>query len=486
MKKKFSVMTTLLLAILLVLTGCSTKKDSTTDLSGDKPVLKHLGFKRNFDPNTDAVATMLEKETGYKVNYEVLPMENTDDKLNLMMANKEEIDILKLTATQYHKLAAEGALAPLDDLLSEYGKTLLEVNDEESWKTAQIDGKTYGIPERSPRAFVGDALGIRKDVLEQLNAEMPTNLDELYNLLIRIRDETNFIPMTGFQPIIHPISGAFGINAEWVEKDGKIVNRVEEEGMKEYIEFMQKLYAEKLIDQEWPINDHAKARDKFAAGEAAIMASYGWGVSGVLAPALEEDFGTTIEFIMGLEGKDGQKGAWLEATGVSFYIAIPNSSKNKEHTMNYLNMKVQPDLFKQLAIGTEGVHWEEKDGKKEPILPAFDERANADWFITSTDQKAYSEYWLLRTRKNVYLGDAFERMQVQVDYGQPEATTFAPPMEANSKYHQRLVEIEKDYIINAIADPKSAGSFDDFVKRWNSEGGEASTVEYNKWLSSNN
>lgn len=478
--KKITKLGLLSLSLILLITGCSNKK--TPELDGEKPVLRQLGFKRNFDPNADPVAIMLEEETGYKVDYEVLPMENTDDKLNLMMSNKEEIDILKLTASQYHKLAQEGALEPLDELLETYGQRVLSSNNDDSWETAKIDGVTYGIPERSPRPFVGDALGIRQDVLDELGMEIPKTLDEFYDLLVAIRDKTDYIPMTGFDSILHQISGAFGINPQWAEEDGKIINRVEQEGMEEYIQFMQKLYAEGLLDPEWPINDHAQARDKFASGKAAIMASYGWGVSGVLVPTMKDDFNTEIALIMGLEGKDGQKGAWVEATGVGFYIAIPKASKNKEHAMTYLDLKLEPTQFKKTAIGDENVHWETKDGKMEPILPIFtDERNNADWFNTSTIDKDYAEYWLLRTRKDVNLGNTFAAMQEQVDYGKSEATTLAPPLEASAKYHQRLLTLEKDYIINAIADPKSAESYSDFLKKWNSEGGQESTVEYNEW-----
>lgn len=478
--KKITKICLLSISLILLITGCSKKE--TPKLEGEKPVLRQLGFKRNFDPNADPVATMLAEGTGYKVNYEVLPMENTDDKLNLMMSNKEEIDILKLTASQYHKLAQEGALEPLDDLLENFGQTVLKANTPESWETAKIDGVTYGIPERSPRPFVGDAIGIRQDVLDELKMEIPKTLDEFYDLLIAIKEKTNYIPMTGFEAIVHQISGAFGINPQWAEEDGKIINRVEQEGMEEYIQFMQKLYSNGLLDPEWPINDHAQSRDKFASGKAAVMANYGWGVSGVLVPTMKDDFNTEISLIMGLEGENGQKGAWVEATGVGFYIAIPKASKNKEHAMAYLDLKLEPVQFKKTAIGDEGVHWETVDGKMEPILPTFtDERNNSDWFNTSTIQKDYAEYWLLRTRKDVNLGKTFEKMQVQVDYGKSEATTLAPPLEASAKYNQRLVSIEKDYIINAIADPKSAESFDEFLKVWNAEGGKESTEAYNAW-----
>ncbi|CAM3569887.1 extracellular solute-binding protein [Erysipelothrix urinaevulpis] len=479
--KKISKFTgVVMLSLMLLLVSACQKKEAVDN--GDKPELRQLGFQRNFDPNEDPVSKMLEEETGYKVQYEILPMENYDDKLNLMMGNKEEIDIVKMSAPQYHKLAAEGALEPLGDLLKEYGTTLMDVNDEESWEASKIDGEIYGIPERAPRPFVGDALGIRKDILDEVGKEVPKTLDEFYELLIAIRDKTDYIPMTGFQPIVQQISGAFGFNAQWADVKGDIVPRIEREGMKEYIEFMQKLYAEGLIDSEWPVNDYESARDKFASGKAAIMSSYGWGASGILVPTIKDEFDTEIELIMGITGPNGDRGAWVEATGVSWYIGIPKASKHKEHAMQYLNMKVQPELFKKMTIGEEGVHWEKEGDRMVPILPIFnDERGNSDWFMTSTDQKVYGDYWILRTRKDENMGNTFEKMLEQVDYGETEAIRFAPPLESNAKYGQRLNEMESNYIINAIADPKSAENYEDFLTKWRSEGGEQTTNDFNDW-----
>lgn len=472
--------------------GCAAKapvenpQTPTDNASVEKPVLRQLGFQRNFDPNQDPVAAMLEEATGYKVNYEILPLENPNDKLNLMMANKEEIDIVKLSGTQYHKLANEGALEPLDSLLKEHGQTLLAVNDQASWDLAKIDGVTYGVPERAPRPFVSGAIAIRSDVLETVGMELPTTLDQFYELLVAIKEKTDMIPLTGYEGIIHEISGAFGVNAQWQEDGKKIVNRVEDPGMKEYLAFMSKLYTEGLIDQEWPINDNPKAQEKFTNGKAAMMSSYGWGLGASTEAALAKTFpSSTVELIMGLEGKDGQKGAWAQATGIGWYIAIPKASKNKEDAMKYLDLKVQPELFKKLAIGVEGTHFTKNGDRMEPILPKFtDERNNADWFITSTDQEAYANYWLLRTRKDPILSKTFDAMQVQLEYAQKEATTLAPPLETNAKYNQKLLILEKDYQLKVIAGAESVDNYDTFLATWKAEGGEACTVEYNEWFTS--
>lgn len=482
MKKALSLMLTAIISAGL-LAGCGNTKKADPTASGEKPVLRQLGFQRNFDPNQDPVAAFLEEETGYKVNYEILPLESYDDKLNLLMANKEEIDIVKLSGSQYQRLANEGALEPLDELLEEYGKTLLDVNTKESWESAKIDGVIYGIPEKAPKPFVNGGFAIRSDVLDQLGMEIPTTIDEFYNLLVAIKEQTDMIPFTGFEHLVYEIAGAFGVVTQWEDVDGQVKNRIENPGMVEYLEFMNKLYDEGLIDSEWPINNSAVAQEKFTSGKAAIM-TYGWGISAAVTTALASNFpDSEIELILGLEGENGQKGSWVQATSVGWYIGIPKASKNKEHAMKYMDLKVQPETFEKLAIGIEGTHWEkDAEGKINPILPKFnEERNNADWFITSTDQELYAKLWPVRTRKDKVIGETFEKLQAMMEYGKVDLNATAPPLEVNAKYNQKLLTLEKDYILKAIAGTEDLANYDKFITQWKAEGGTEAQKEMNDW-----
>ena len=448
-----------------------------------KPELRQLGFPRNFDPNQDPVAKFLEEKTGYKVKYETLPLENPDDKLNLLMANKEPYDILKLNGSQYNRLASQGALEPLDDLLNKYGQTLLKVNPPEAFENAKVDGKIYGIPEMHPRPFVGSSLAIRQDLLDELGMNVPTTIDEFYELLKAIKEKKGIIPFTGSESILPEISGAFGIVTSWNVKDGKLIHRLDDPGMKEYLAFMNKLYTEGLLDPEWPVNKPATVQQKFATGQAGVM-PYGWGVAPAVTAALQKNMpNAKITIIPSLKGKDGQVGNWLQGGGVSWYIAIPKSSKNKEAAMKYMDMKIQPDLFQNLAIGEENVHYKKDEtGKLFPILPKFnEERGNADWFLTSTDAKAYEELWLLRVRKDPVLYATFEEIQKQVPISRKDPTLLAPPLPVVGNNMQKLNKLENDYIIKVFAGAEKLSGYDNFVQQWKSQGGNEVIQALSDW-----
>lgn len=479
--------------LLTVLSACggnggggssSASGQEESGASGEKPVLRQLGFQRNFDPNKDPVAAFLEEKTGYKVNYETLPLENPDDKLNLLMANNEPYDIVKLSGTQYNRLAVQGALEPLDELLDEHGQQLLKATPAEYFDNAKVDGKIYGIPEKHPRGFVGSALAVNQSLLDELGMQVPTTIDEFYNLLKAIKEKKGIVPLTGFESIIPEISGAFGVVTSFDVQDGKLIHRLEGPGMKEYLTFMNKLYNEGLIDPEWPVNKAETIQQKFTTGKAGVM-TYGWGIAPAVTEALTKiDPDAKIALITSLKGENGEIGNWVQGGGVSWYLAIPKSSKHKVDAMKYMNMKVEPELFKDLAIGEEGVHYKkESDGTMYPILPAFnDERGNSDWFMTSTDAAAFEELWLLRVRKDPVLYATFQEIQEkQLPVSVSDPTLLAPPLPEVSNNLQRLNKEESDYMIKVMAGAEPLEGYDRFVEGWMAQGGNEVMNALNKW-----
>lgn len=458
---------------------------NTTD--EDKPDLRMLSFVRSFDPNQDPVAKMLEEETGYKVDYYTLPMENTNDHLNLLMANRENYDVMKLNATQFRMLAEQGALTPLDELLEEFGPTLKELNSE-YFELAQVDGTTYAIPERSSRPVVGSSLATRQSVLDEVGMDVPTTIEEFYELLVAIKDKTDMIPMTGYQGVIPEISGAYGVANAWIETDNQIVNQFEHEGMMEYLTFMNKLYEEGLLDPEWPVNKDATMKEKFTRGQAAVM-PYGWGMAAQVTAGMKEIFpDDEIVIIPSLAGEDGTRTAVMQGSGVSWYIAIPAWSKNQEHVMKWLEMKVQPELFNLMANGEEGVHYDfDEEGKRYPILPIFDEeRGNADWFMTSTRISDYEEQWLVRVRKDETLYQAFMEMQDQMEWAVADPLLSAPPLPALATNSLKLNQFATDSVIKFIAGAESLANYDKFLNEYKNMGGAEVIAEVNEWYQSAN
>ena len=91
--------------------------------------------------------------------------------------------ILRGGKTEALELVENGVVLALDDLLAEYGPDIVQNRGmffEQS--AAYIDGKLYGIPLN---AFsTGNALMVRQDWLDAVGKEVPTTIDEFYDVLV--------------------------------------------------------------------------------------------------------------------------------------------------------------------------------------------------------------------------------------------------------------------------------------------------------------
>lgn len=455
----------------------------------EKPALRQLMLYGRFEPDKEPVAAFLAEKTGYKVEYEMLPAEQPDEKLNLLMANKEPYDFMKLGKNQFAKLVTSGALEPLNDLLDQYGHKLREAIADEAWQAATIDGKIYGIPETGAGITIGTSLVVRKDWMDELSLDLPTNTEELREVLRELKAKKNVIPLTmmGSEESLYPeIAGTFGLTTDWVEQDGGLVHQVETEAAKNYLTYMAELYGEGLIDSELGITTSAKAIEKFTSGQAAMYRLAWWDAEKVIE-ALKKNFpDAEIAIIPYLKNEQGNVNLYGVA-GASFYTVIPTFANNKEHAMQYLDLKMEDDIFKGMAIGIEGEHHEVKDGKYFPINPKFNDEWNeASSFMTGTDNRVYPDYWQARVRKNIHVQTYFETYQANAgDNFITDPLAFAPPIENVSKNVQKLKKFRDDNWMNVISTVQPISNYDNFIREWKAQGGEEMTKAANEWYAGN-
>jgi putative aldouronate transport system substrate-binding protein len=461
----------------------NSAQPSGSDSGDAKPELRMLVPFEQIDHNTDPVAKYLEDKTGYPVKYEQLPAEDSDQKLNLLMANKEAYDIMKISGSQFYQLATVGALEPLDDLIAQYGKTMQEVISSKSWEGTKINGKTYAIPETGPGVSVGTELAVRQDWMDELGLKMPTTRNELYNVLKTIKEKKHVIPLSGYEGVSPLIASTFGITNNWMEADGKLIHVVEHPRMKEYLAFMNKLYKEGLIDSEWPLNkESTKVMEKFASGKTAMYTMAWWDAPG-LTDALTKNFPQAKIGLVPYLKDDSGKAVVGVIGGIGNYIVIPKFAKHKEEAMKYMDLKLTPDVFKGMTIGEEGVHYEVKDGKYYPINPKFsDERNSASWFTTGVDEKNYPLYWQARVRKNPIIQEYFEKVQANATgLTVLDPVSYAPPLPGVSKNIQKVYKYMDDSFIMFITGADSIDNYDKFLSQWRSDGGDEMIKDVNEW-----
>lgn len=394
----------------------------------EKPTLKILNMYQSYNYEEQPQHQQLIDMTGYNVEWYMTPSENGTQMVMLQVSAGESYDLLYHQGTDLiSQLNEAGLLMPLNDLLDKYGDNIVGNPSEAAWKTVtDDDGTIFALPSESFLPM-GDAsryglqqygLLFNMDIMKELNLELPKTIDEFYNVCVAYKNATGKAAFTCSNTVweIHSIMPAFGMGtAVWYAAGDKIVHRLNHPGLVDYVTFMQKLYAEELMDQDMPINSSANAMEKFTTGNALCMVSaffnYDSVASGFKAAGTEPE----LKFVPGLVQKEGDTPILYRVAGVTYHSAIPVTAEHPEDAMKWLNIISEPENNKAIYIGEEGVHYEIRDGGYWPIQPAFGEKLNADKFVAFPSTAEMHEQWMARARKTETIGAAFAQINEGVE-----------------------------------------------------------------------
>ena len=152
-RKRFSLVLSLLLAVPLVLSACGGSKESS-DSGGAGDDTVQLIWYTIGTPQKDVNKVMEEvsKYTKEKINATVtMKMVDWGDytqKMQVNVASGEPMDIIFTSAGgfDYVQNARKGAFLELDDLLAKYGQDVTKTIDPAFLNGSRVDGHNYGIP----------------------------------------------------------------------------------------------------------------------------------------------------------------------------------------------------------------------------------------------------------------------------------------------------------------------------------------------------
>ncbi|MCX6089946.1 MAG: extracellular solute-binding protein, partial [Candidatus Atribacteria bacterium] len=120
-----------------------------------------------------------EEKTGIKVNLELYPYPNLQEKMMIALTQKSgAYDVVHIDCVRYGQFAGQGWVIPLDDYISKTDPTILALDDHLPGlmqEQAIYDGKTFGMP------YISAAMGLiyRKDLFDEYGVKLPNTWDEL-------------------------------------------------------------------------------------------------------------------------------------------------------------------------------------------------------------------------------------------------------------------------------------------------------------------
>lgn len=265
----------LFLALMMLLTASAALAE-TVDLSEPMEIEIMAYFVMDVDPDTDPIMQYLEEKFNVDFTITLTNIDNYADTLNMRVVSGDIPDWFRINnQSTYGQLQMDGMLLNVSEYVDKYGfeniKATFELPNAPALAT---DGAFYRIPDTLGNLCRG--VYYRMDWLEELGLKAPTNYDELYEVLKAVVEaDPDGKGTTGFT--CYGLWCLEGLAASWTgyniwgqNQAGEPIYWYEDDNYKEFIKYINKLYVEKLLDNELFVNSYETCMEKLNTGRAGF------------------------------------------------------------------------------------------------------------------------------------------------------------------------------------------------------------------------
>ena len=371
-----------IVAVVLVFAACGNNNSADNGSTTTIRIFNRVNPEVQYGDSNDWVKAV-EKAANVKLDIEAPAPSNYNDKLQILMSSGDMPDIIYIfqNDNNYDTWAKNGLFLELDDLIDKYPNLKNNIS-KELWETARSTstGKIMAVPKPNIKNHWGFVANDKW--LEKLGMSAPETLDEFYELAKAIatqdpdgngKNDTYILSPEGQTTVGASVwnetflMAAFNIDAYSYrpDTDGKFKPKEQFEGYYPYLEYMHKLYEEKLIDPEFFINKSGGSVDKLSQNRIGIIQGHDGNVKGLFGKVATAI--TDFSFYPPLKNPQGERISY-NPPSVWGYWAIPSNSKKAEAALKLLDWANSEEGARIMNIGEEGVHYESYDEKLKAVF----------------------------------------------------------------------------------------------------------------------
>ncbi|ENY98994.1 hypothetical protein HMPREF1093_00204 [Hungatella hathewayi 12489931] len=390
LKKQVVKMTAILAAA--VLTGCggnqsqkteegtvsqeSSTAETATEQAVEAPVELWIAVREDSSTlptnSTEVLKTAVKEKFNVDLRVDCINKSNYGEKLNVMIASGEFPDIVDSVAFPRLGEAVEGGLLlPMNDLIET--DSLWSTADPAIFQGFSYRGQVYGLPVIMDRP---EGIYYRVDWLEKLGLEIPSNAEELYQVMKAFAkddpdgngvNDTYGLTMSseygGASPFWHLFLPTSPIPGFYIDKDtGKADNVFNHrEDMEQALTWFNRLYVEGILDKEFVLNTGEDAESKFITGKAGCWPK---GVLWIEPRQAKIQAANPDAHILSFPNLEGNYGVNLKQppTGRALYLT-KEASEHEDLAKLVLAYIAGPDGMKDLYFGKEGETYKVENGE---------------------------------------------------------------------------------------------------------------------------
>ncbi len=478
----------------------------------------------------------IEAATGINIEWMIAASsDNVQEKLSVILASGDLPDIILTgvgNANRYNKateqsLGQQGLVIPLNEYLDTisvgYKQAFEECPNLREYITTP-DGNIYSLPNVDGNIHIQYNLKcwLNTEWLDRLGLEMPTTTDEFYEVLKAFKeqdangngDPNDEIPLStvmsgsgtqidGF--LMNPFQLTSENNGLYVD-DGKVMYAPVQEGYKEGLLYLNKLYKEGLLNPESFTQDKNNQVNINEAGEECVIGCFLASRPGYACDLSTQPYSEKWEQYQPLPALTGPSGQCVSSwnpysgyqTGMTF---ITSSCKYPEEAFRLLDYLATPEMSTRTNSGIEGVHWQTLpedtdkvalDGSKakKEMIPTDD--VNYKWDQLTCLVRPESRQYEMAFNPDPYADDVkpLDGRQVLLYKGAKQLSETRQPLESvmpdlymsaedaaqRSLYETTIIDTQKEAMVQFITGTR------DIESEWDAYVASLESVGLNEYL----
>ncbi|WP_168122114.1 extracellular solute-binding protein [Paenibacillus sp. HB172176] len=423
------------MAVVLIASGCSSNKGNSgsnpsasngaassapseagENASGkltDKDVEFTIALSENalqpINADSPSLQVIYEK-TGIKLKPVVIPGADYATKMNTLLAGGKLPDFFLLWGEPM-EIYDSGALLPMRELIEKNAPEIQKYYDTvEGLDRTMIMNDIYTLPMiRADENYEKGTLPIiRTDLLEEQGLDIPTTWDELYDVLLKLRDAyPNSIPYGARgdnRLLIDTLSPLRSLGAHYdlyPNTDGVWELGRTQDSYKGALEMYNKMYENKILDNEYLLVDTQSWLEGLSSGKYLFFYDNPVFIDRVTQPLKQIQPNAKFEPLPILANADGERKNYKQPDHYFNRWGVNKKVSDPELAVKFLNWLYSEEGMLALNYGEEGVDYElDSEGKpqwKQEIVDKYSSVENGFYTLQSdlgVGELFFSPVWL--------------------------------------------------------------------------------------------